>query len=149
MWCFPPQFDFKWKIYKVVSGKHLSKREGEGEVSAPDDGWPCRWILPWLVHWDQDSLATAMGGKRMWSQEDSVDTGSHDCAAGELLSCPYLVWASLVSQMVKNPPATVGVLGLIRGSGRFPGEGNGNPLQYSYLNKPMERGAHNAIVHVL
>ena len=31
--------------------------------------------------------------------------------------------------------------GLIPGSGRFPGEGNGNPLQYSCLENPMDRGA--------
>jgi len=32
-------------------------------------------------------------------------------------------------------------LGLIPGLGRFPGEGNGNPLQYSCLENPMDRGA--------
>ena len=57
-----------------------------------------------------------------------MSTCSHECAAGELLSCPYLVWASLVAQMVKNPPAIAGVLGLIPGLGRSPGEGNGSPL---------------------
>ena len=35
--------------------------------------------------------------------------------------------------MVKNPPTNVRDAGLIPGSGRFPGEGNGNPLQYSCL----------------
>ena len=34
--------------------------------------------------------------------------------------------------VVKNPPASTGDLGLIPGSGQFPGEGNGNPLQYSW-----------------
>ena len=34
-----------------------------------------------------------------------------------------------------------GNLGLIPGSGRFPGKGNGNPLQYSCLENPMDRGA--------
>ena len=38
--------------------------------------------------------------------------------------------------MVKNPPANAGDLGLIPGSGRSPGEGNGNPLQYSCLENP-------------
>ena len=37
--------------------------------------------------------------------------------------------------------------GLIPGSARFPGEGNGNPLQYSCLGNPMERGAWQPIVH--
>ena len=40
---------------------------------------------------------------------------------------------------VKNLPANVGDLGLIPGLGRLPGEGNGNPLQYSCLGNPMDR----------
>ena len=40
-----------------------------------------------------------------------------------------------------------GDLGLIPGSGRFPGEGNGNPLQYSCLENSMNRGAWRAAVH--
>ena len=47
----------------------------------------------------------------------------------------------------KNPLANVGDMGSIPGSGRFPGEGNGNPLQYSCLGNPMERGAWWATVH--
>ena len=42
--------------------------------------------------------------------------------------------------VVKNPPANAGDVGLIPGSGRSPGEGNGNPLQYSCLGNPMDRG---------
>ena len=41
--------------------------------------------------------------------------------------------------MVKNPPANAGDLGLITGSGRFTREGNGNSLQYSYLENPIDR----------
>ena len=40
-----------------------------------------------------------------------------------------------------------GDLGLIPGSGRSPGEGNGNPLQYSCLKNPMDGGALHATVH--
>ena len=40
-----------------------------------------------------------------------------------------------------------GYPGSIPGSGRFPGEGNGNPLQYSCLENPMDRGAWYATVH--
>ena len=43
--------------------------------------------------------------------------------------------------MVKNPPANAGDAGSIPGSGRAPGEGNGNPLQYSCLGNPKDRGA--------
>ena len=52
--------------------------------------------------------------------------------------------------VVKNPPATAGDVGdldLIPGSGRSPGGGNGNPLQYSCLENPMDRGAWQATVH--
>ena len=52
--------------------------------------------------------------------------------------------------MVKNPPANAGASGdmnLILGSGISPGEGNGNPLQYSCQRNPMDRGAWWATVH--
>ena len=48
---------------------------------------------------------------------------------------------------VKNPPANAGDVGSIPGSGRSPGEENGNPLQYSCLENPMGRGAWRATVH--
>ena len=51
--------------------------------------------------------------------------------------------------VVKNPPSIAGdvrVVGVIHGSGRSPGEGNGNPLQYSCLENPMDRGAWQATV---
>ena len=49
--------------------------------------------------------------------------------------------ASQVSQTVKNPSANAGDSGSIPGSGRSPGEGHGNPLQYSCLKNPTDRGA--------
>ena len=52
--------------------------------------------------------------------------------------------------VVKNLPASVGGagdVGSIPGSGRSSGEGNGNPLQYSCLGNPMDRGAWWAAVH--
>ena len=42
--------------------------------------------------------------------------------------------------VVKNPPANAGDASLIPVLGRSPGEGNGNPLQYSYLGNPIDRG---------
>ena len=49
--------------------------------------------------------------------------------------------------VVKNPPANAGDAGLIPGSGRSPGELNGNPLQYSCLGNPIDRGAWQATDH--
>ena len=54
------------------------------------------------------------------------------------------------SSVVKNPPANVGDagdVGLIPGSGRSPGGGNGNPLQYSCWDNATDRGAWWATVH--
>ena len=49
--------------------------------------------------------------------------------------------------MIKNLPANAGDEGSILGSGRYPGEGNGNPFQCSCLENPMDRGDLQAIVH--
>ena len=49
--------------------------------------------------------------------------------------------------MVKSLPANAGDTGLIPRSGRSPGGGNGNLLQYSCLKNPMDRGAWRATVH--
>ena len=52
--------------------------------------------------------------------------------------------------MVKNPPANAGDardVSSIPGQGRSPEEGNGNPLQYSCLENPIDRGAWWATVH--
>ena len=53
------------------------------------------------------------------------------------------MWASTHStgSDYKESTCNKGALGLIPGSGRSPGEGNGNPLQFSCLENPMDRGA--------
>ena len=58
--------------------------------------------------------------------------------------------ASQVVQMLKYPPASAGdtgEVGSVSGWRRYPGEGNGNSLQYSCLENFMDRGAWRAIVH--
>ena len=58
--------------------------------------------------------------------------------------------ASQAALMVKNPPANASKgrnVGLIPGSGRSPGAGHSNPLQYSCMENPMDRGAWWATVH--
>ena len=49
--------------------------------------------------------------------------------------------------VVKKLPANAGDVGSVPGLGRSPREGNGNPLQYSYLENPIDRGALWATVH--
>ena len=54
--------------------------------------------------------------------------------------------------VVKNPPANAGVIkgaGSIPAPGRSPGGGHGNPLQFSLLENPMDRGAWWATVHMV
>ena len=49
--------------------------------------------------------------------------------------------------VVKNLPADTGDMDSIPGLGRSPGEGNGNPLQYSFLGNPMDRGTWQVTAH--
>ena len=57
------------------------------------------------------------------------------------------VWGFPGGSVVKNLPANPGDMGSILGSGRSPGEGNGNPLHSSCLGHPMDRGVLQATVH--
>ena len=73
-----------------------------------------------------------------------------ECGASDF--CSYEVgWGpSQVVRAVKTPPTTVGDIrdpGSIPGSGRSPGVGQGNPLEYSCLKNPMDRAAWRALVH--
>ena len=59
-------------------------------------------------------------------------------------------WDFPCDSVLKNPPASSGDIrdrGLIPESGRSPGGGRGNPLQYSCLENPVDRGAWQAAVH--
>ena len=53
----------------------------------------------------------------------------------------FIKWGFPGGSAVKNLPASAGDMGSIPGSGRSPGEGNGNPLQYPCLRNPLDRGA--------
>ena len=84
--------------------------------------------------------------KRKWILLDlsQVDEKEEDKLPEFILN---LYGASQVTQWVKNLPANVGYMVSIPGSGISPGEGNGNPLQYSCLRNPRDRGAWRATVH--
>ena len=68
----------------------------------------------------------------------------HVCVYGIGYPLQYS-WASLAAQTIKNPPAMPD-LGLIPGLGKLPATGHDNPLQYSCLENPMDRGAWQATV---
>ena len=90
-------------------------------------------------------------------RSDSSPCGSLDQGLGsaegsggvlrfEQLSCTLRDF--LHGSAVENPPAYAGYMGSIPGSGRSSEEGNDNPLQYSCLESPMDRGAWLAIVYI-
>ena len=56
-------------------------------------------------------------------------------------------WGFPGGSKVKNLPANEGDMDSVSGLGRFPGEGNSNPLQHSCLENPMDRGAWQATIH--
>ena len=79
-----------------------------------------------------------------------MPSADKDVGQQELESGTATLWASQVMLVVKNPPANAGDVrdvGSICGLGRSPGGGRGNPLQYSCLENPMDRGAWRATVH--
>ena len=63
------------------------------------------------------------------------------------LSMVLFVWGFPCGSAGKEYTCNVGDLGSIPGLGRSPGDGNGNPLQYSCLENPMDRGTWRATVH--
>ena len=64
-----------------------------------------------------------------------------------LISVLRKIWGFPCGSVGKESACNAGDLGLIPGSGRSPGEGNGNPLQYPCLENLMDRGAWWATVH--
>ena len=84
--------------------------------------------------------------KRLKISKVSIDMGK----LSYILMGVNIEWGFPGGSVVKNPPAnagTVGDLGLIPVLGRSPGIGNGNPLQYSCLDNPVDREAWGATIH--
>ena len=84
-----------------------------------------------LSHWESPRLHFV---NLLWNRKKIMPQGADQ----KSFALP-----SLVAQMIKNLP----VIQEIPGLGRYPGEGNSNPLQYSCLENPMNRGVWEAIVH--
>ena len=81
-----------------------------------------------------------------------VDCSPPGSSVHGILQARILEWVaiSFSKEVVNNPPANAGNagdVGSIPGWGRSPGGGHGNPLQYSFLENPMDRGTWQAIVH--
>ena len=86
-------------------------------------------------------LCDAQGCNGGWGGRDAQQ-------GGDICIHIAINWASFpCSSALKYPPANAGHAGLIPGLGRFLGEGNNNPLQYSCQENPMDRRAWWATVH--
>ena len=104
---------------------------------------PQRWAVPWTGLWDSQ-----VQGQVSEKQEHFWDSSLW--ADSDIFWSLYLIWlfpyricgASLVAQSLPAMQETH-----VPGSGRSPGEGNGNPLQYSCLENSMDRGVWRATVH--
>ena len=95
------------------------------------------WKIPWTK---EPSKLQSMGSQRVW----------HNWATSvhfSLTIAHLFLTGFSGGSVVKNPPANAKVTGSIPGSGRFPGEGNGNPLQYFFLENPKDGGTLWTTVH--
>ena len=110
---------------------------------------PHLWSLSCYPHSRQ--VCQALPDGQCWSGV-SACTAAPDVAEAFCGSYLASVLASVNEgfpggSVAKESACNAGDLGLIPGSGRSPGEGNSNPLQYSCLESPMGRGAWRATVH--
>ena len=87
--------------------------------------------------------------------EPKRGTGSFACSQSRAQACSLngvrvrVLLGFPGGSVVKNLPANTGDKSSLPGPGRSSGEGNGNPVQYSCLGNPMDRGAWRAAVHRL
>ena len=98
-------------------------------------------IHAWKIPWTEDPGGLAVQGiAKSWTRLSHLSS---------LHFTSLYFTHRVVVLVVKNPPANAGDIrdGLIPGSGRSPGGGNGNPFQYSCLENPMDRGTWWATVH--
>ena len=121
----------------------------------PTNWWICSGLISWMCdpgscpepHMRRDSMLVLilncchLGILNTFEQRAPYSAvGSANYIASPDLS--YLGFPE--GSVVNNPPANAGDTGSVLGLGRCPGKGNGNPLQYSCLGSPMDRGAWRA-----
>ena len=116
--------------------------------------------LPRLKHEDIENLNWLITSKEIETLIENLPqnkspladsfTGEFYQTFRDLVAILLKLWGFQEALVVKNLPANAGDLsdaGLIHGLGRSPGGGHGNPLQYSCLENPMDRGAWQATIH--
>ena len=104
------------------------------------------YVSAWIISLSLRALSYQKTVCKVWSlhQQPQLHLGNcSKCKFSSLPCRPVLPWWLSGKQLACH----AGDPGSIPGSGRSPGEGNGNLLQYSGLENPMDRGAWGAIVH--
>ena len=110
-------------------------------------------ILVWRIPWTREPGRLQSMGSKSWTQLKQLSTHRPEGICGSIpgnITSLTSGGASQEALVVKNPPANAGDVrdaSSIPGLGRSPGEGHGNPLQYSCLENPMDRGAWWDTVH--
>ena len=107
--------------------------------------WTWVWVNSGSWWWTgRPGTLQSMGLQRIRRDLATELNWTEDLCKFFILSiCYFLYWTSQVVPVVKRLPANAGDIrdtGLIPGSGKSPGKGHGNPLLYSCLENPMDRG---------
>ena len=93
-------------------------------------------ILAWRIPWTEEPDGLQSIGLHGVRHNGATNTHTYRC-----------MWSFPGGSVEKNPACNAGDLGSVPGSGRSPGAGYGNPLQYSCLENSMDRGAWRGTVH--
>jgi len=146
-----PRHDPRHCLYSVWVLDSIPARSAR-EVATHREKWthnkrsnhPTSWLLGLGKRNVEGGEKEVRGGAgllgRGWENGERINTGLFFCKVIRILGFSG-------GSAVKNPKGNAGEASLIPEWGRSPEEGNGNPLQYSCLRDPMERGAWWAIVH--
>ena len=108
----------------------------------------CRLPSAWTNEEKKARLGSELTTRELWMESRPEIMGTYIAAA--TINIFERNWGEKVALAAKNLPASAGDLrdaGSIPGSGRSPGGGHGNPLQYSCLEHPMDRGAWQVIAY--
>ena len=110
--------------------------------------------VPARINWGFPTLWKYQGQEQRGKMHIYIHTHKYACVYTHTHThththrCMQIIHGAFQAALVvKNWSSSAGNLGLIPGSGRSPGEGNGNPLQCSCLGNPTEGGAWRATVH--
>ena len=129
----------------IISPHLAAPSPTDGVLPSPE---PLFSLGPSQTNKESEWHEHARGGHRLWPETQDKERHRNLQLAFRGFFFTVLFHLGFPGgSVVKNLPANAGEVGSIPGSGRSPGEGNGNPLQYSCLENPRDRGAWQATVH--